>query len=215
MKEINIYSPHFTSIHLWFAMHTNGAQLQRVYLIITVCSAIRRWSPTTFLNNSVSSRGYESNINWETGEGHPFEYFVYGAACSEVEIDCLTGAHKVSSKGAGPHAALLDTPKFHIVRLSAHHGSPCGGLRIISLSYQEKIEARQLPWCYGWFCGKWPVASLLYFCGPFKCNQERNYFKDEAQSKRSFHVDCWSNQQAWLLMWKVIIWHSWRSSRSI
>ncbi|EPY77223.1 aldehyde oxidase 3-like protein [Camelus ferus] len=39
-------------------------------------------------------RGYESDINWETGEGHPFEYFVYGAACSEVEIDCLTGAHK-------------------------------------------------------------------------------------------------------------------------
>nr|XP_021558691.1 aldehyde oxidase [Neomonachus schauinslandi] len=39
-------------------------------------------------------RGYESSMNWETGEGHPFEYFVYGAACSEVEIDCLTGAHK-------------------------------------------------------------------------------------------------------------------------
>lgn len=52
---------------------------------------------TTLLKNSVSSRGYESNINWETGEGHPFEYFVYGAACSEVEIDCLTGAHKVST----------------------------------------------------------------------------------------------------------------------
>lgn len=36
-------------------------------------------------------------MNWETGEGHPFEYFVFGAACSEVEIDCLTGNHKVSS----------------------------------------------------------------------------------------------------------------------
>ncbi|XP_006153057.1 aldehyde oxidase [Tupaia chinensis] len=39
-------------------------------------------------------RGYESDMNWEKGEGHPFEYFVYGAACSEVEIDCLTGDHK-------------------------------------------------------------------------------------------------------------------------
>lgn len=39
-------------------------------------------------------RGYESNIDWEKGEGHPFEYCVYGAACSEVEIDCLTGNHK-------------------------------------------------------------------------------------------------------------------------
>ncbi|XP_036899558.1 aldehyde oxidase isoform X1 [Sturnira hondurensis] len=39
-------------------------------------------------------RGYESSMNWETGEGQMFEYFVFGAACSEVEIDCLTGAHK-------------------------------------------------------------------------------------------------------------------------
>nr|XP_008509605.1 PREDICTED: aldehyde oxidase 1-like [Equus przewalskii] len=39
-------------------------------------------------------RGYETHMNWETGEGHPFAYFVFGAACSEVEIDCLTGAHK-------------------------------------------------------------------------------------------------------------------------
>uniref|UniRef100_A0A2K5D0D0 Aldehyde oxidase 1 n=1 Tax=Aotus nancymaae TaxID=37293 RepID=A0A2K5D0D0_AOTNA len=45
-------------------------------------------------SSSVSSRGYESDMNWEKGEGHPFEYFVYGAACSEVEIDCLTGDHK-------------------------------------------------------------------------------------------------------------------------
>ncbi|EGW11978.1 Aldehyde oxidase [Cricetulus griseus] len=40
-------------------------------------------------------RGYESDMNWEKGEGQPFAYFVYGAACSEVEIDCLTGDHKI------------------------------------------------------------------------------------------------------------------------
>nr|DAA64418.1 TPA_inf: aldehyde oxidase 1 [Procavia capensis] len=39
-------------------------------------------------------RGYDLNMDWETGVGHPFEHFVYGAACSEVEIDCLTGDHK-------------------------------------------------------------------------------------------------------------------------
>ncbi|XP_042301126.1 aldehyde oxidase isoform X8 [Sceloporus undulatus] len=39
-------------------------------------------------------RGYGTNMNWETGEGRPFEYFVFGAACSEVEVDCLTGDHK-------------------------------------------------------------------------------------------------------------------------
>jgi xanthine dehydrogenase/oxidase len=29
-------------------------------------------------------------------EGRPFKYFTYGAACSEVEIDCLTGDHEVT-----------------------------------------------------------------------------------------------------------------------
>ncbi|NXC42799.1 AOXB oxidase, partial [Penelope pileata] len=39
-------------------------------------------------------RGYDTNMNWDTKKGHAFPYFLYGVACSEVEIDCLTGAHK-------------------------------------------------------------------------------------------------------------------------
>lgn len=35
-------------------------------------------------------------FDWEAGEGQPFAYFTQGAACSEVEIDCLTGDHTVS-----------------------------------------------------------------------------------------------------------------------
>ncbi|XP_021921362.1 xanthine dehydrogenase isoform X2 [Zootermopsis nevadensis] len=35
--------------------------------------------------------GYDISKN----EGIPFKYFTYGAACSEVEIDCLTGDHQV------------------------------------------------------------------------------------------------------------------------
>lgn len=45
-----------------------------------------------------SPRGYDADMDWEKGEGHPFTYFVFGAACSEVEIDCLTGDHKVTSE---------------------------------------------------------------------------------------------------------------------
>lgn len=47
-------------------------------------------------------RGYQADMDWEKGEGDIFPYFVFGAACSEVEIDCLTGAHKVS----GNHVLL-------------------------------------------------------------------------------------------------------------
>ncbi|CAK7306833.1 Aldehyde oxidase 1 [Vulpes lagopus] len=42
----------------------------------------------------LDTSGYESNMNGETGEGHPFKYFVFGAACSKVETDYLTGARK-------------------------------------------------------------------------------------------------------------------------
>ncbi|XP_075385141.1 aldehyde oxidase [Tenrec ecaudatus] len=57
------------------------------------------WAQTAFRESiSLSAtgyfRGYELYMDWEKGIGHPFEYFVYGAACSEVEIDCLTGDHK-------------------------------------------------------------------------------------------------------------------------
>ncbi|TKC45133.1 hypothetical protein EI555_005578, partial [Monodon monoceros] len=33
-------------------------------------------------------------MDWEKGKGDPFSYYVYGAACSKIESDCLTGAHK-------------------------------------------------------------------------------------------------------------------------
>uniref|UniRef100_A0A4X2LQA3 FAD-binding PCMH-type domain-containing protein n=1 Tax=Vombatus ursinus TaxID=29139 RepID=A0A4X2LQA3_VOMUR len=42
-------------------------------------------------------RGYKADMDWVKGEGDVYPYFVYGAACSEVEVDCLTGAHKVRS----------------------------------------------------------------------------------------------------------------------
>uniref|UniRef100_A0A452RIE2 Xanthine dehydrogenase n=1 Tax=Ursus americanus TaxID=9643 RepID=A0A452RIE2_URSAM len=34
------------------------------------------------------------SLLFETNSGNPFHYFSYGVACSEVEIDCLTGDHK-------------------------------------------------------------------------------------------------------------------------
>lgn len=40
-------------------------------------------------------------MDWEKGEGQPFTYFLYGAACSEVEINCLTGDHKVITECYG------------------------------------------------------------------------------------------------------------------
>lgn len=36
--------------------------------------------------------GYDPSTN----SGKAFNYFTYGVACTEVEIDCLTGDHRVS-----------------------------------------------------------------------------------------------------------------------
>lgn len=135
---------------------------------------------TTFLKPSLSSRGYESNINWDTGEGHPFEYFVYGAACSEVEVDCLTGAYKVSTEGvpAGrtstPHSPLLSTAE-----------APGVWPEDSSRYYQRKIDAQQFPWCSDCSHGKQP---LFFTSGPF------NGLRTEATA-RGFTVDCEDNWQ--------------------
>lgn len=44
-----------------------------------------------------SPRTPNLDYSFETNSGKPFHYFTYGVACSEVEIDCLTGDHKVRS----------------------------------------------------------------------------------------------------------------------
>uniref|UniRef100_A0A3Q3GIU0 Xanthine dehydrogenase/oxidase n=1 Tax=Kryptolebias marmoratus TaxID=37003 RepID=A0A3Q3GIU0_KRYMA len=47
---------------------------------------------------SLSANGFyrtpDLGYDFETNSGRLFHYYSYGVACSEVEIDCLTGAHK-------------------------------------------------------------------------------------------------------------------------
>jgi len=48
---------------------------------------------------NLSSQGFfkseHEGYNIETGKGKPWRYFTVGAGCTEVEIDCLTGDHKI------------------------------------------------------------------------------------------------------------------------
>ncbi|XP_071963788.1 xanthine dehydrogenase/oxidase-like isoform X2 [Antedon mediterranea] len=48
---------------------------------------------------SLSATGFymtpDIGYDWDTNTGTPFNYFTFGAAVSEVEIDCLTGDHVV------------------------------------------------------------------------------------------------------------------------
>ena len=40
---------------------------------------------------------YENPFDFTKGKGHQRPYLTHGAACSEVEIDCLTGQHRVKN----------------------------------------------------------------------------------------------------------------------
>ncbi|ELU12941.1 hypothetical protein CAPTEDRAFT_198744 [Capitella teleta] len=58
------------------------------------------WVQAAYMDRvSLSATGFYSTpdvgYDWEKGEGNPFNYFTQGVACSEVEIDCLTGDHTV------------------------------------------------------------------------------------------------------------------------
>ncbi|XP_052058893.1 xanthine dehydrogenase/oxidase-like isoform X1 [Mytilus californianus] len=59
------------------------------------------WVNSAYFNRvSLSSTGFYktpgiTGFDFEKQEGRPFDYFTFGASCSEVEIDCLTGDHQV------------------------------------------------------------------------------------------------------------------------
>ncbi|XP_021345076.1 xanthine dehydrogenase/oxidase-like isoform X2 [Mizuhopecten yessoensis] len=60
------------------------------------------WVNAAYMNRvSLSATGIgrpgDQEWDFEKGVGNPVHYYTYGAACTEVEIDCLTGEHQVLS----------------------------------------------------------------------------------------------------------------------
>lgn len=58
------------------------------------------WVTKAYLERiSLSATGFyktpDIGYSFDTNTGNAFNYFTYGVACSEVEIDCLTGDHQV------------------------------------------------------------------------------------------------------------------------
>ncbi|XP_004701798.2 aldehyde oxidase 4 [Echinops telfairi] len=83
-------------------------------------------------------RGYQTNMDWEKGEGHAFPYYVYGATCSEVEIDCLTGAHKLRRTDIFMDAAFSINPALDIGQVEGAFIQGMGLYTIEELKYSPE-----------------------------------------------------------------------------
>ncbi|XP_015264160.1 PREDICTED: aldehyde oxidase [Gekko japonicus] len=79
-------------------------------------------------------KGYFTNMDWETGKGHAFPYFVFGVGCSEVEIDCLTGDHKNLQTDIVMDACYSINPGIDIGQIEG------GFIQGLGLFTQEEIK---------------------------------------------------------------------------
>ncbi|KAL4695371.1 hypothetical protein H8959_000466, partial [Pygathrix nigripes] len=75
-------------------------------------------------------KGYQTNMDWEKGEGNAYPYYVYGAACSEVEVDYLTGAHKLLRTDIFMEAAFSINPALDIGQIE---GAFIQGMRFYTI----------------------------------------------------------------------------------
>lgn len=62
-----------------------------------------------------SVRTPDLGYDFDSNSGRAFNYFSYGVACSEVEVDCLTGAHKVDPLQRKHSAGTKLKPKIFFV----------------------------------------------------------------------------------------------------
>ncbi|ELK35886.1 Aldehyde oxidase [Myotis davidii] len=83
-------------------------------------------------------RGYQTHMDWETEEGEPYPYFVNGAACSEVEVDCLTGAHKLLRTDIFMDAAFSINPALDIGQIEGAFIQGMGLYTIEELKYSPE-----------------------------------------------------------------------------
>uniref|UniRef100_A0A4W2EB73 aldehyde oxidase n=1 Tax=Bos indicus x Bos taurus TaxID=30522 RepID=A0A4W2EB73_BOBOX len=83
-------------------------------------------------------KGYQTNMDWKKGEGNAFPYFVYGASCSEVEVDCLTGAHKLLRTDIFMDAAFSINPAVDIGQIEGAFVQGMGFYTIEELKYSPE-----------------------------------------------------------------------------
>ncbi|KAF3824242.1 hypothetical protein GH733_008527, partial [Mirounga leonina] len=83
-------------------------------------------------------KGYQTYMDWEKEKGDPYPYYVYGASCSEVEVDCLTGAHKLLRTDIFMDAAFSINPAVDIGQIEGAFVQGMGFYTIEELKYSPE-----------------------------------------------------------------------------
>ncbi|XP_070096708.1 aldehyde oxidase 4-like isoform X4 [Equus caballus] len=83
-------------------------------------------------------KGYQTNMDWKKEEGDAFPYYVYGASCSEVEVDCLTGAHKLLRTDIFMDSAFSINPALDIGQIEGAFVQGMGFYTIEELKYSPE-----------------------------------------------------------------------------
>ena len=83
-----------------------------------------------------------SGYNFDTKSGVPFNYFTTGAACSEVEVDVLTGDHRVLRSDIVMDAGTSLNPMVDIGQIEGAFVQGAGWLTVEELTWGDKSH----PW---------------------------------------------------------------------
>ena len=91
---------------------------------------------------SLSATGYYKTpkIHWDraSGRGHPFFYFAYGAACSEVAVDTLTGEYRIERVDILHDAGRSLHPEIDIGQIEGGFVQGAGWLTTEELVWDNK-----------------------------------------------------------------------------
>ncbi|NP_001265709.1 aldehyde oxidase 4 [Cavia porcellus] len=87
-------------------------------------------------------RGFQTNMDWDKERGDAFPYYVYGAACAEVDVDCLSGAHKLLRADIFMDAAFSINPAVDIGQIEGAFVQGMGLYTTEELKYSPKGKLR-------------------------------------------------------------------------
>ncbi|KAK3744401.1 hypothetical protein QZH41_012163 [Actinostola sp. cb2023] len=101
------------------------------------------WVLSAYLNHvNLSATGfYESGhftYDWQTNTGQAFKYFSFGACCCEVEVDCLTGDHKIIRSDIVMDVGRSLNPAIDIGQIEGAFVQGCGMFTIEELCYSKE-----------------------------------------------------------------------------